>query len=456
VSSLAGDVAPDLLGPALTQFDALSAELTARLRSRPDGRRILTVVDLLLGCVRGIAVDRLLAPDRGFAAIDHLDFRDWLARHGTDPETLSSGIVTGMYDLVFAYEAGDPRRPRFAAGQGLELATRFFFAYRGSLFWKMQAGMGDVVIAPLVQVLTRRGVRFRFHTEVDRLELHPERPRLAAVHLRRQRAGDDPTLIRVRGIPCFPRGPADQEHHGRSAGPTEPVRLGRDVDVVVLATSLGVVPLIGSGLLARSERWRDLCGRVGTVSTVAGQLWFREPESSLGWPAPGSTTAAWGPPFDTYASMSHLIAAEDWAAIDAPRGLAYLCGVLPDEVARRADARTVAATVLDDFVDDGLDRLLPALRPDSIRARFSVAATDPSDRYVQSLPSSRDARLSASGSGIDGLVLAGDWTDNGIDAGCIEAAVVSGIQAANAVAGRDPADGVIGGWRPRAREEAHV
>ena len=33
-------------------------------------------------------------------------------------------------------------------------------------------------------------------------------------------------------------------------------------------------------------------------------------------------------------------------------------------------------------------------------------------------------------------MLAGDWTDNGLNAGCIEAATISGLQAANAVLGR--------------------
>ena len=48
----------------------------------------------------------------------------------------------------------------------------------------MTAGMGDVVIAPLFEALRRRGVRFELGCEVERLELAPDRPGLAAVHLR--------------------------------------------------------------------------------------------------------------------------------------------------------------------------------------------------------------------------------------------------------------------------------
>ena len=61
---------------------------------------------------------------------------------------------------------------------------------------------------------------------------------------------------------------------------------------------------------------------------------------------------------------------------------------------------------------------------------------DPSDRYVQSLPGTDRYRLRPDESGYDNLVLAGDWTDSGINAGCIEAAVMSGLQAANALLGR--------------------
>ena len=83
-----------------------------------------------------------------------------------------------MYDLVFAYVDGDRDRPRFCAGLGLFLAGKFFFDYRGSLFWRMRAGMGDVVFAPLYQALRARGVRFAFFHRLDRLRLDRDHGRL--------------------------------------------------------------------------------------------------------------------------------------------------------------------------------------------------------------------------------------------------------------------------------------
>jgi uncharacterized protein with NAD-binding domain and iron-sulfur cluster len=75
------------------------------------------------------------------------------------------------------------------------------------------------------------------------------------------------------------------------------------------------------------------------------------------------------------------------------------------------------------------------------------ANTDPSDRYVQSLPGSAAHRLRADDSGLANLALAGDWVDTGLNAGCIEAATLGGLQAANAVLGR-AIDHGTSGFRP--------
>ena len=65
------------------------------------------------------------------------------------------------------------------------------------------------------------------------------------------------------------------------------------------------------------------------------------------------------------------------------------------------------------------------------------ANVDPSDRYVLSLPGSERYRLRPDESGFENLYLAGDWTDSGLNAGCVEAATISGLQAANSILGAD-------------------
>jgi uncharacterized protein with NAD-binding domain and iron-sulfur cluster len=51
-------------------------------------------------------------------------------------------------------------------------------------------------------------------------------------------------------------------------------------------------------------------------------------------------------------------------------------------------------------------------------------------------------------SGYDNLVLAGDWTDSGMNAGCIESAVLSGLVAANVLLGRSRFHRVRGFYLP--------
>ena len=84
-----------------------------------------------------------------------------MLRHGGHPDVLESALVRGLYDLVFGYEDADPERPAVAAGVMVFLIGIVLFEYKGAIFWKMTAGMGDVVMAPLYQALRRRGVQIR-------------------------------------------------------------------------------------------------------------------------------------------------------------------------------------------------------------------------------------------------------------------------------------------------------
>ena len=71
-------------------------------------------------------------------------------------------------------------------------------------------------------------------------------------------------------------------------------------------------------------------------------------------------------------------------------------------------------------------------------AQYFHANVDPSERYVQSLPGTARYRLRPGASGYANLTCAGDWTACRLNAGCIEAAVISGMLAARAI---DPSIG---------------
>jgi hypothetical protein len=349
--------------------------------------------------------------------------------------------------------------------------------------------MGDIVFAPMLQVLKLRGVRFEFLHRVDRLELNDRGDRVSAVHIGRQDqpAGADGSLdplIRVHGLPCFPSElagdqlesgqPATLEFERHGGGPVgQPVVLrdGVDFDVVVLGISIGAIPVVGAELVERLPAWRQMVDSVGTVPTQALQLWLGPDERTLGWPVPGAVVSGYVTPFDTFASMSHLISVEDWPDDDRPGTIAYFCSALEDShIPGEEDALEMVRSNARRFLDGDVGQFFPVASTngagfewnllcgaqglegaDRLDSQHLVASVDPSDRYVQSLPGSGRRRLRPDESGVENLILAGDWVSSGLDAGCLEAATLSGIQAANAVRHRPLRERVIGTW-PRGNE----
>ncbi len=450
------------------QLDRMRVDLEVVVgRGDPSLRRLGDLVDLVVTCCLGIVRDRLLLDPRGFGAIDDEDFRGWLRRHGARSGTCESALVRGMYDLVFAYADGDRDRPQFCAGLGLFLAGKFFFDYRGSLFWHMRAGMGDVVFAPLYQALRDRGVRFAFFHRLDRLRLSEDHRRIASMIITRTATpvdgGDYDPLIMVDGLPCFRSEPDHDRLHDAPA--TLELHVGTDVDTIVLAASIGSLAEPCAELLADSPRWRSMIDGVATVATQSLQLWLRSSEAALGWDFPASTVSGYQPPFDTYASMTHLLPREQWPTDDRPATLGYFCGSLrlddPD-----SDPQAVVTANATRFLDEHAGHFWPnAAGPDGfawnelvdgdgtrgsgadrLSGQYVRANAEGSQRYVQSLPGSQRHRLRVDESGYEHLVLAGDWTNCGLNAGCIEAATMSGLEAANTVLGDPLMTRISGSW----------
>jgi uncharacterized protein with NAD-binding domain and iron-sulfur cluster len=454
-------------------FAPLLARLAPAISTDAGARRLHDLVDLVRAVLVGMAVDGLRGDRAAYDAINHLDFRDWLRGHGAKPSTLRSAIVRGQYDLVFSHEQGDAARPRFAAGWGVFLSSKLWFHYKGAIFWKLRAGMGETVFAPLYQALRARGVRFRFLTEVRDLVPSPDGSGIATVLVARRAAlapgvGEYRPLVAVKGLPCFPAAPDGRQLAAAPAGDggdLEALRCGEDFDQLVFAIPPAMGRLVCRRLAAQRPGWRDMLERVGTVATHAFQLWLGPDERSLGWPHPGTTMSAFARPFDTWASMSHLVELEDWRAVAPPATVGYFCSTLPTAglgPAGDAAARTRAQAVRflerhsRQFWPNAVDPATGGFRwdylsadsdlegPDRFGTQFWTANVDPSDRYVQALPGTDGYRLRPDRSGYGNLVLAGDWTDCGINAGCIEAAAVSGLQAANALLGRPRWDRIGG------------
>ncbi len=166
-------------------------------------------------------------------------------------------------------------------------------------------------------------------------------------------------------------------------------------------------------------------------------------------------------PFDTWASMPHLLPAEDWPEADRPtddRLLLQRPGATRTSATARPTSSDENRAVRDraqTFLDRDVATLWPAAvengalplvlvvrrhatsaarGPERLDTQYWRANIDPSDLYVQSLPGTDQYRLQPGSTGFTNLAVAGDWTDNGLNAGCVEAATRSGQLAAQAVA----------------------
>ncbi|WP_221220252.1 FAD-dependent oxidoreductase [Mycolicibacterium sp. BK634] len=481
MATLAALIEPRTAGGSAAGFlkEALDAVREALdYERRPQHKRMWLLMSLLAATTRGLIADRLITDPTGFRAINDEEYSAWILRHGADPDVLDFPLIRGMYDMVFGYEEGDFGRPTFGAGVAVLLTGIALFQYKGAFFWKMTAGMGDVIIAPIYQALRRRGVRFEFFHRLDALHLDAHRHRIDAITMGRQvELADgvdtyDP-LIPADGLPVFPARPRSEllkattdvgdleSHFGKRAdAETRILRHGTDFDQVVLAASLGMVELVAEELIADRPEWDEMTSHIQTVATQSFQLWLRPTESAMGWHRPGVTTSGYVSPFDTWASMGQTLWAEDWPEADEPHTVAYFCGALDapwpttqDPAAYVAGQRQHVLANAVDYLNRHVGMYLPGAVSEggftwgllcgagdrkgaaALETQHVSVNIDPSDRYVLSVPGSDKYRLRPDESGYDNLVLAGDWTDCGINAGCIEAAVVSGLQAANALLG---------------------
>ncbi len=453
----------------------------------PDARLFFTAFDTFASVACGIVRDDVI--DQGFDAINGWEFGDWLVQHGAKPVTLGatgperSPLLRAIYDVAFAYEAGDVNQPNAAAGATVSALLRLLFSYRGSVLYRMQAGMGDTVFGPFYEVLVKRGVTFEFFTAVTGIHCAPDGAGkvIDRIDISRQatlKKGPYDPLIQIGELPCWPSEPHWDQLTANRAGsvnyemePAPPgsqpgqLQRGQDFDQVVLGISIGALPDLCPDLCQASAKFAAALNSSTTVATQAFQLWLHKSSADLGWAhAANSVCGCYVEPMDTYCDMSHLLPREQWSPGDDTHAIAYFCGVLDD---RDGETPAAAASRVNAdaraFLDDDVGPLWPLAvqgAPSQFRWEWLVDTRDGSpdeqsgeprfdsqywranvfgsERYVLTLAGSVDARLPSGDSDFDNLVVAGDWTRNGIDAGCVEAAAISGVQAAHRLIGIAP------------------
>lgn len=454
-------------------------------KQRPDKRRFYILADTVIAMLRGMLDDDVLT--RGFDVIDDQDFAAWLGANGARPQTRDSGAVRAAYSYLFAFEDGawqDQPHRRLAAGVGLRMILRLLLSSRGGVFWKMNAGMGDAVFAPLYLVLRRRGVKFAFFHRVLSMTSNSgdavNRITFGRQVELRADVREYRPLINVKGLPCWPAAPLyDQLAQGDElrakyvsvpcdldsaytdwpdVGEPLELVLGEHFDQVILGISIGALEYVCPDLVKQDSGLTQACAALKTTATQSAQLWMRRELVELGWQLPSPVVTAFAGPLDTWADMTHLLERESWPAAVGIRSLAYLVGPMefpacppgsrPDilDTARQRVARTtvdwLAENAMGCWPRVALSQgNLAAAQPimglvgGDVAAAYVKANIDPSERYVLSLPGTTGARMEPNGTCYQNLYLAGDWIRTGLNYGCVEGAVIGGFKAARALCG---------------------
>lgn len=306
-------------------------------------------------------------------------------------------------------------------------------------------------------------------------------------------------LVNVKGFGCWPSEPkwdqlaagtskeVDYESvYGPQPTPVKKLTLTHDpsggatcFNHVIFGISAGSLQLLCQEMFQQKKEWRDTLANLETTRTKAFQLWFNEKLGDMN-PAFSEDNSETnymfgrkgddiGPivtllpePFDTYSDMSQTLKHEDWPTQQGPKNVAYFCSAMPDpEYGGPIDEPNHAYDYVFDEASRWLQSQGPILFPNAfdqggklkpgalhsaaehdtvvlsaLQQQYFRANIDPSERYVLSPPGNLRNRREAGDTCYNNLFFAGDWTKvANMNAGCVECAAMSGLDAAAAISG---------------------
>lgn len=328
-----------------------------------DLRRALLTLDFYATLIVGALSDNVQV--EGYDRLDLENWAEWLQRHGCHAATLHSPVVMTTVNICYQSPNGDTSRAaRMGAGCYLNWTLRAC-AYMTDLLWSFAAGTGETVVAPVYEVLRRRGVKFEFFHKVEALRLDPnDRSRIGAVEMTVQATLKHPErgyqpLIEVKGLPSWPSAPLyDQLVEGEYLKATgidlesywngwpdaayphlkhaRTLRAGVEFDELVLAISIGAAPYLCKELIDESQAWRDMVAHIPALQTQAMQIWLKKDAMELGWKWPLNPekhelalSGTYFCPPNGNANFPHLLKWETWPKANEPKALWYFCGLMP-------------------------------------------------------------------------------------------------------------------------------
>lgn len=456
--------------------------------------RLFMMADMALTTLIGIFEDKLY--EVGLDSVNDQNFKDWLAAHGAHEMTYEGALMGSLYGGFFGYKDGDMEQPNVETGTLIRaLITAVSCTNEGFVF-RMEAGMGDAVFAPYYQVLSDRGVKFKYFHKVEEVvaEQTSDGATISEIKMVQQVPLKDPTkeyypLFDVKELPCWPSEPLYDQIEPKVAQllqdnhinlesswsnwseiyeqPKISLKAGDDFDQVILGISVAGLAELCPTLCELNPAFDAMTKNISTVATQAVQMWGTKDIRELGCDlfedrnelpeCLGFSAQA----MDSWADMSNLVSRESFPANDEPKDIAYLCGVFaptkaplppapdyPIEQAEmvKADMITMLEKNMKLFWPNAYPNgefdwsVLYAPADEQGKQRFNSqywrANIDPSERYVQSTVNTTKYRLKTNESGFDNLLLTGDWIHNGFNMGCVESATISGLKTANAVLGK--------------------
>ncbi|MCO4747421.1 MAG: NAD(P)-binding protein [Proteobacteria bacterium] len=460
-------------------------------------RRIVLMLELLWVNLKGVLADVWDPATGwfDFGPITKLDYRAWIASHGASEAALSSVVVKFFYTGTFANQyPGDQQGGLLSAGAALQFVLASA-GYKGGFVYQSRAGTGDTLVMPIYQVLKARGVHFDFFTDVTKVHWS-DGDEIEQVDLADQvtlTVAEYAPGIDVAGIPAWPAEPRYDQIDPKQAAKLKagqvnlespwadwkPVgkrqlRKGTDFDQIILGIPIKALESICAEFQAQSPEWAAMFGSVKTTITCAAQVYFLPTLAEMGYhPADWGmgeehcavNAVTYANPQYSWVDTSQVLASESWPADNRPQVLGLWCGALDDPLVTppytdhgypdravwevqittrqwiqdnmgwflpKAVAPTAPAGLDLALIADSLNRA-DANRQQKWASQYFVANVAPDLRYTLAVPGSNQHRLKADASGFSNLFLCGDWIDFGLNVGYMEGAVISGMQAAQAL-----------------------
>ena len=480
----------ELLQCQVTSIQDFIFKISTKTEKKTLQTEFLSVLDVAVTIIKGILDDKII--ENGFDIINHLDLREWLAKHGANPATLKSTFVKYHYDLMIAYKNGDIDQPSLEAGSALKIYLNLYFCFDDAPYYDQQGGLGDIIFAPMYELLRKKGVHFKFFHKVEELNLNINNSRLIEkIKLTKQadvlHKEYDP-LINVKGLPSWPNEPKyeeidqeqakllqkhdiDLEHfwtkwpgiyenYFKQPLPEVILKRGQDFDIIVFGIPVGSLPYLCPELLEVSPNLRDASKYMGKVPSFQLQLHVDETRYRLENKMyrdivdPNRQKAV----FMLSDNDPHL-KLESWESLGKnPKSVAYITTMKSTEdtppgscssspYVKRMNKKfaiSITQTLLKnnwpnaykdgDFNWDILTDPKNRTGVERLDAQFWRTNFNPADLYTPILTNTSQYRIKTDGAGFDNIYFTGDWIENGFNC-CIEAAVTAGLLTSKAISG---------------------